>query len=182
MKRPEPRFAFLHCVDAVYIFTSRRNWVHWGRGLESLMAGARFVQKHSSAGGRCTAFRIPDIRQGREVIRRLIGRIEGRWRRAARERMKKGNGGRYTRRDLKTLWEIQGGRCYFTGRPLGDSFEEGEFHVDHLTPLAAGGGNGPVNLALVTPACNRGKRARGKYAYWRILRPTKRAKALVRSA
>lgn len=68
----------------------------------------------------------------------------------------------------RTLWEIQEGRCYFSGEPLGTRFEERAFSVDHLRPLAArqppfgdgiAGTQWPTNLALVTVHVNKSKGA-----------------------
>lgn len=63
----------------------------------------------------------------------------------------------HTRRDLQTLWAIQKGRCYYSGRILGTTFETATYHIDHIEPLTSGGHNGPLNLALVTPLMNQRK-------------------------
>lgn len=63
--------------------------------------------------------------------------------------------GFYTVRDLRVLWQLQGGRCYFSGVALGSAFHERAFSVDHLVPLISYGSNWPINLALVTERVNR---------------------------
>lgn len=70
--------------------------------------------------------------------------------------------GRHTKAHLRTIWEIQKGRCYFSGKPLGRRFEDRKFTVDHLVPLGCRsfplgdvpGTNWPINLALVTFSVN----------------------------
>lgn len=71
----------------------------------------------------------------------------------------------HTQDDLRALWRIQRGRCYYTGAVLGGSFTGAIFHVDHIEPLDRGGHDGPTNLALVTPFINARKRNRSKRAF-----------------
>jgi 5-methylcytosine-specific restriction endonuclease McrA len=49
----------------------------------------------------------------------------------------------------------QRGRCYYCHEKVGDSY-----HVDHVIPLALGGGNGPENLVIACPRCNLTKYAK----------------------
>jgi len=35
----------------------------------------------------------------------------------------------------------------------------GDYHVDHRVPIARGGSNGPENLVIACPDCNRRKNA-----------------------
>ena len=96
--------------------------------------------------------------------------ITARARRAARVRKAAGH---HLKEHYRILWEIQDGRCYFSGEPLGQNFEDRKYSVDHLYPLASGrfmcflpaGTQWPVNLALVTPFVNSGKGGRkpGEY-------------------
>jgi len=66
---------------------------------------------------------------------------------------------------IAVLWEIQSGRCYFSGEILGADFETSRYQIDHLWPLASSmfrasfGTNWPTNLALVTTRVNRMKGA-----------------------
>lgn len=78
----------------------------------------------------------------------------------------------HTRADLRALWRIQDGRCYYTGALLGASFTNATFHVDHIEPLDGGGHDGPTNLALVTPFINARKRNRSKRAFLKRWPPT----------
>lgn len=71
----------------------------------------------------------------------------------------------HTKADLRALWRIQKGRCYYTGAILGDSFDTAQFHVDHIDPLELGGHDGPTNLALVTALINTRKGRRSKRAF-----------------
>ena len=48
------------------------------------------------------------------------------------------------------------GKCQICG---GKVFMSGEWHVDHITPVARGGSNAPCNLQLACPACNLEKAA-----------------------
>ena len=97
----------------------------------------------------------------------LIGRKE---RRLARQRNAPGH---HLKEHYRMLWAIQNGRCYFSGVPLGKRFEDREFSIDHLHPLAVRpppfsspkGTNWPVNLALVTTTVNRAKGARSPYSF-----------------
>jgi hypothetical protein len=110
------------------------------------------------------AFECHDWPKSREIVYRL--QIFSRTaRRIARVQKAVGH---HLKEHLRTLWSIQGGRCYFSGEPLGQSFEEEKFSVDHLIPLATRsfpftdipGTNWPTNLALVTLRVNRMKGAR----------------------
>jgi hypothetical protein len=78
----------------------------------------------------------------------------------------------HTRADLRVLWRIQRGRCYYTGEPLGEAFETARFHVEHIEPLDRGGHDGPTNLALVTALANARKRNRSKCAFLKRWPPT----------
>lgn len=43
-------------------------------------------------------------------------------------------------------------RCWWCGKPI-----EGEYHIDHIIPLARGGSNAPENICLAHPKCNQSK-------------------------
>lgn len=53
--------------------------------------------------------------------------------------------------DVRRLLADQHGLCAYCGQPM--TF----YHVDHVVPLAKGGGNDAANLALACPACNMAK-------------------------
>ena len=57
--------------------------------------------------------------------------------------------------DPRVVYEMHGGRCGICGQ-----FIDGEFHVDHVVPLAAGGMHGYVNVQPAHPKCNLSKGAR----------------------
>ncbi|WP_370243212.1 hypothetical protein [Marisediminitalea sp.] len=61
--------------------------------------------------------------------------------------------GFYDKGILKRLYEIQQGRCYYSGDKLNDKNQT----VDHLVPLCEGGTQWPLNLALCTFEMNRKK-------------------------
>jgi 5-methylcytosine-specific restriction endonuclease McrA len=65
--------------------------------------------------------------------------------------MKRGNGGRHTSEDVERQYEEQGRRCFYCGEPLTT------YHVEHAIPLCRGGSNGPDNLVVSCPDCNRRK-------------------------
>ena len=54
--------------------------------------------------------------------------------------------------DVARLFVLQDGSCAYCGIVLQD------YHVDHIVPLARGGGNGPDNICLACPACNLNKK------------------------
>lgn len=62
-----------------------------------------------------------------------------------------------TRRDRMLLIERDGGKCNRCG-VLGRHLPEGEvLHVDHIVPVARGGGEELENKQLLCPACNTAK-------------------------
>lgn len=95
----------------------------------------------------------------RGAVRSLLQSTAAKARRRAREARAEGH---HLPAHYRELWEIQNGRCYFSGEALGTCFEDREFAVDHLTPLAVrsapfggiAGTNWPTNLALVTKRVN----------------------------
>lgn len=72
---------------------------------------------------------------------------------------KRGNGGTHTPADLSRLLVDQAGRCVYCAEPLRD------YEVDHRTPVARGGSNGPENLQLLCVWCNRSKGAKTHEGY-----------------
>ena len=63
--------------------------------------------------------------------------------------------GRATARELAGLWRRQRGRCALTGRRL----DRANAHLDHIVPLARGGGDGVGNLRWLCHEANLAKRA-----------------------
>jgi 5-methylcytosine-specific restriction endonuclease McrA len=79
------------------------------------------------------------------------------WRAAFRNRRarEQGASGHHTAADVAGQRARQKGCCYWCGEKVGD-----KYHVDHVVPLALGGGNGPENLVIACPNCNLRKGAR----------------------
>jgi len=74
-----------------------------------------------------------------------------------RRARKLGNGGAHTATDIllqvRSQTDKKGKlRCWWCGKPI-----KGGYHVDHVIPLARGGGNGAENLCIACPSCNRSK-------------------------
>lgn len=63
--------------------------------------------------------------------------------------------GTHTGQDIAKLMELQHGKCVACFVFLGK-----KYHVDHIVAIANGGGNGPANLQLLCPLCNRQKGAK----------------------
>ncbi len=78
-------------------------------------------------------------------------------------------------KELKTMYDLQKGRCYFCSKLLGRFGARGAFVRDHLRALLS-----PYrtysdytefgNLALTCWSCNEDKNKRDENAYWKILR------------
>lgn len=60
--------------------------------------------------------------------------------------------GRHTGNDIQRLFDLQKGKCAICRVPIIDGY-----HVDHIMPIAKGGGNGSDNLQLLCASCNRSK-------------------------
>ncbi len=69
--------------------------------------------------------------------------------------------GTHTAHDIAKLMRLQRGRCPACRKNL----HRVGYHVDHVVPLARGGGNGPDNLQLLCPPCNLRKRAQDPIAW-----------------
>lgn len=57
---------------------------------------------------------------------------------------------------MRGIWERDGGRCQYTGRPLAP----GEGDIDHIIPRSRGGANSWKNCVLSCKSVNRRKAAR----------------------
>jgi hypothetical protein len=55
-----------------------------------------------------------------------------------------------SKKTVRTLMSIQNGCCAYCSKDI----RESEYHVDHITPLAAGGTSELNNLTLACPRCN----------------------------
>jgi len=56
----------------------------------------------------------------------------------------------FTADDIVAQRRRQRGVCYYCGCSL----DESGYHIDHVMPLALGGGNAPENIVLSCPSCN----------------------------
>jgi 5-methylcytosine-specific restriction endonuclease McrA len=72
-------------------------------------------------------------------------------------------GGSHSAEDIVLLRRIQKNRCTYCKRQLGD------YHVDHMIPLARGGSNGLENICLACPDCNRKKNTKTAEEFKRVL-------------
>jgi 5-methylcytosine-specific restriction endonuclease McrA len=69
-------------------------------------------------------------------------------------------GGTYTAADIAAIRKRQGDKCSYCAAPL-----HGGGHLDHSTPLARGGSNGPENLQLTCDPCNLSKGAKDPFLW-----------------
>ncbi len=58
---------------------------------------------------------------------------------------------------IETLIKMQRGRC---ASPVCTKSIRKTYHIDHILPLAKGGGSGPENIQLLCPRCNLTKHAK----------------------
>ena len=68
---------------------------------------------------------------------------------AVAEAKRRGAEGSFTVQDIKDLYAIQGGRCYYCSVDI-----EGGYHIEHMTPLSRGGKNDVSNICLACAPCN----------------------------
>ena len=89
-----------------------------------------------------------------------INRVKKRWKENPEARnllkrnyyaRKKNSHGTHTLRDIEGLKKVQLNTCNMCLVNL----DKTGYHVDHIMPLARGGHNGPENLQLLCPHCNR---------------------------
>lgn len=73
-------------------------------------------------------------------------------------------GGAYTAEDVKRILKLQKGRCAYCKIKLGK-----RYHLDHIVPLAKGGGNFARNIQATCAKCNMAKHARDPLFHARIL-------------
>lgn len=66
------------------------------------------------------------------------------------------NGGKHTAKDIKTLYELQMGICFYCGDELSVSGKN-KYQIDHRIPIIDGGRDDIANLVLACPFCNVGK-------------------------
>ena len=71
---------------------------------------------------------------------------------------------RHTATDIIDLLAAQKWKCAACRKSLKDGY-----HVDHVVPLARGGGNGKSNLQMLCPKCNMTKSARDPVEFMQSL-------------
>ncbi len=126
------------------------------------------------------AFKVPRKLNGKFVsfswaLNRTLSAIEQGYPSAVRRRERLADQTHYhTPADIRRLWDIQAGLCYYSGVSLGESFEAAVFSVDHISPLSRGGHDGPMNLALVVPSLNTRKGDSTHARFVRVLRLRKK--------
>lgn len=86
-------------------------------------------------------------RSARKKSNRLLGRIYSHNRRARKHAV----GGTYSASDVQLLLELHGHRC--ANHMCGADLTVG-YHIDHIVPIARGGGNDLSNLQPMCPPCN----------------------------
>lgn len=79
-----------------------------------------------------------------------------------RRARKNNNGGKLSANIIDALLLKQRGKCACCGNPL-----NGEYHLDHIMPLARGGTNTDDNVQLLLPKCNMSKGAKHPIDYMR---------------
>jgi 5-methylcytosine-specific restriction endonuclease McrA len=72
-----------------------------------------------------------------------------------RRARKKASEGSHTVEDIRRIERAQGHKCAYCRISL-----RAASHVDHIKPLARGGGNAPSNLQILCPPCNQRKRSK----------------------
>ena len=75
--------------------------------------------------------------------------------------------GIYEQEDIDQLFEVQQGRCYYTGEKL--IKHPKNYSIDHIVPVTKDGSSWPANLALTLTNNNREKHNHSKRKYFSVL-------------
>jgi HNH endonuclease len=105
----------------------------------------------------------------REIRRRSLEKWEkanpdGPRVKAQNRRNRKRQNGKHTIADIVSIKKLQSEKCAYCKSPLGKNY-----HIDHIVPLAKGGGNDRRNLQLLCGFCNMSKGARDPIYHARTL-------------
>lgn len=73
-----------------------------------------------------------------------------------RKAQKRGNGGSHTHKDITEILAAQGGKCAYFSH-CGNIITPKNRHIDHITPVSAGGSNNRYNIQVLCRACNLSK-------------------------
>lgn len=111
------------------------------------------TERHDGIPSLVLAWTIEKADEEQQTAPELL--IRGRQYGATRRARKLANGGIFGPADVSRMLNEQGMRCYYCAAPLSAGF-----HIDHRTPLARGGSNGPENLCVACPTCNCRKGAK----------------------
>lgn len=63
------------------------------------------------------------------------------------------NGGKHTAKDVRTLYDLQMGVCFYCGTSFSVNSKK-NYQVDHRIPVVDGGRDDIANLVLACPSCN----------------------------
>lgn len=72
----------------------------------------------------------------------------------------RGAQGKHTAKQIKALHKLQRAKCVYCGRSISKNW-----HVDHIMPIARGGGNDIKNIQLLCISCNLRKSAKHPVAF-----------------
>jgi len=78
--------------------------------------------------------------------------------------LKKYNGGGYTDEDIKYLFELQNGRCFYCNELIYSSLDK-HMQRDHVVPLALGGSNNIYNIVLTDDKCNQRRHTKDAFTF-----------------
>lgn len=120
------------------------------RAAKRVDAEARKVASRARSQEKSRLWRLKNPQRQRELVRA--------WKLANPEKVRaeKRRRAAHKKKSLRSaLHGLQRGRCGYCRKPL-----PGDFHVDHIEPLARGGADIRQNLQALCPACNMSKSAK----------------------
>lgn len=71
--------------------------------------------------------------------------------------------GRYTKKDVELLLNLQSSKCYYCKVNIANYYE-----IDHIKAISKGGSNHPLNLVLSCKSCNQMKHNKDIRSFWYI--------------